>query len=513
MRQFPVLPLAAALALPLAASCLSASEPDKPLSGPVQPVYSIPLSEAGQSGIRLQGDHLYLVVHKKLQGEPRKFDEKKSSVPPRQFRSGDVVGQCFDRATGKFLWEISLPGTRQESVLLSWHDATSLTPVADEQHVVFQNSEGAIACCTRDGKLLWKRDYRKVDSASKSNQACLHDGALIVSLPCDLAGLTEDQKKYSQSLYQLHSLNLQTGTDNWISPTFSSHRNSYTIEQWKEEPVLLTISVTDAKNHSGKEIPHAEPTGYLLSLKDGKPLCTVALPPDSDPYTPNALHQGKYVIYAGGRLQFIDPESGKSVKELPVAGKLDEYYAWTGSKYESAPFSSVFTSEDSLKSNNQNTITKGTLRVVGDAAYYWRYEAPVICCLNLTTGKTIGLQVPLQGLKDKTVWKSEDFRFTPGMFNSSGLLVNSRFDTKWGNIQGGFGHVLPAKPVREGNRLYWQNAAGVVYIIDVSREFGPDAFSWKSFDPDGKDWTFGPVAVDDQFIYARSQQRLVKFPK
>jgi len=64
-------------------------------------IYRVPLSGAGQSGVCVQGDRLFLTVHKTLEGKPEGGFHF----------NGNIVGQCFEKATGKLLWEVELPGT------------------------------------------------------------------------------------------------------------------------------------------------------------------------------------------------------------------------------------------------------------------------------------------------------------------------------------------------------------------------------------------------------------------
>ena len=110
-------------------------------------IYRQPLDEAGQSGVCLQGDKLFLTMHAKLEGR----------MKGGFFFNGNIVGQCLDKLTGKLLWSVELPGTWKGRVLESWHDSTSLLPVATDKYVIFHNLNGMLACFTHEGKLVWER--------------------------------------------------------------------------------------------------------------------------------------------------------------------------------------------------------------------------------------------------------------------------------------------------------------------------------------------------------------------
>lgn len=95
---------------------------DEPVSaGAAEILYRQPLDEAGQSGICLWKDHLYLTLHKRLDGP----------LSGGFCFNSDIIAQCLDRTTGRKLWQVDLPGTYAGKVLESWHDSTSLLPVAN----------------------------------------------------------------------------------------------------------------------------------------------------------------------------------------------------------------------------------------------------------------------------------------------------------------------------------------------------------------------------------------------
>jgi hypothetical protein len=222
-------------------------------------VWRIPLNEVGQSGICLHDDRLFLTVHAKLDGPPK----------GGFFFNGDIVGQCFDKETGKLLWEVNLPGTNPGRVLESWHDSTSLMPVADDKHVVFHNLNGMLACCSHDGRLLWKRIWQAPDPDIKNCRMFLHDGQLIVAMVSEKIAVPESNKHPVLPFYPIHSIDLGTGKDNWISPILITHATQYSIDQWKGQSVIVAsmIDLTHWKFGQGRK-------GYLLSLTNGQPILT-----------------------------------------------------------------------------------------------------------------------------------------------------------------------------------------------------------------------------------------------
>ncbi len=460
-------------------------------------IYRTPLSEAGQSGICLHGDKLFLTVHAQLDGP----------LDKGFYYSSDILGQCFDKESGKLLWEVALPGTNAGKVLESWHDGTSLTPVADDKHVVFHNLNGMLACYSHTGKLNWKRTWQAPDPDIKNCRMYLHNGELVVALPSEKIAMPASKKHPALPFYQIHSINLETGKDNWISPTLLTHATQYSLGEWKGQPVMIAsmIDLSHWKFQSGRQ-------GFLLSLENGEPILTFELPPVK-PHQKNQLCRGKYVVTANGgsatMFQLVDPESGKITDEFTME-KPDHYFAHTDSGYAEKPFEPEYTDRRLLGKGNP---TPSTVHVVGDRIFFWRYDSGDIGCIDTRTGESVLVEAPIQVLPNKTVWNKVDFEYTEGIKNSRGHVVNERVETTRGIQRGGFSHTNPAWPVLRDNQLFWQGGAGVLYIIDLSVPFGPDALSWKSIEETGQSWTFGEPAIDDTFIYIRSQRELVKLAR
>jgi len=71
------------------------------------------------------------------------------------FADEQLYTQCFDRATGKLLWERSEGRTRRDAVNLLNHPA-ALTPVTDGENVYVLFKEFGLLSYNAAGKLRWK---------------------------------------------------------------------------------------------------------------------------------------------------------------------------------------------------------------------------------------------------------------------------------------------------------------------------------------------------------------------
>ena len=459
-------------------------------------IYRTPLSEAGQSGICRHGDRLFLTVHSRLDGP----------LKGGFYYNGNIVGQCIDETTGKLLWEVDLPGTWHGKVLESWHDSTSLLPVASETQVVFHNLNGMLACCTHEGELIWERTWQAPDPDIKNCRMFLHDGQLLVALPSEKIAVPASQKHPALPFYQIHSIDMESGQDKWVSPVLITHATQYSIDDWKGQPVIVAsmIDLSHWKFHSGRH-------GYLISLDNGEPTETFDLPP-AIPHQKNQLCRGRYLVTSpAGRstkFQLVDPETSQVTNEFSFE-KPDVYYAWSESesKHVESDFQPEYT-DRILRGKGQPTPS--TVHVAGPRIYFWRYDSGDIGCIDTETGQSVLVEVPIQVLPDRTVWNKVDFQFTAGILNSRDQVVNRRVGSVRGIQRGGFGHTNPAWPVHHDGSLYWQGGAGLLYVIDKTSPFSPDAISWSSIEESAQSWTFGEPAIDESHLYIRSQRELVK---
>ena len=459
--------------------------------------FRTPLSEVGQSGVCVSGDRLFLTIHKKLEGP----------LKDGFYFNRDIVGQCFDRDSGELLWQVELPGSYAGRVLESWHDGTSLTPVANDEHVVFHNLNGMLGCYTRDGKLVWKRSWQAPDPDIKNCRMLLHENAVIVSLPIDVTAVKANEKHPELPYYCLHCIELASGKERWVSRVLLHHGTQYSIDQWRNQKVIVAsmIDLSHWKFGQGR-------FGYLLSLADGSTIKKFELPP-AIPHQKNQLCDGSFLVTsATGKsatvFQLIDPSDGSIQREFRV-NQPDQYYAWSGSKYELSEFTPLFTNDRTLR--GKGMPTPSTVHVVDKKIYFWRYDTSAIGCIDVSSGQSTMIQVPLQIRFDVTVWFSSEFGFTKGIQNSSGQPVNMRVGSVRGIQRGGFGHTNPAWPTLHDGKLYWMNGAGLLYIINTREPFGPESLQWVAINPAASSWTFGSPAIDNDAVYIRSQQELARF--
>jgi hypothetical protein len=439
------------------------------------------LSEVGQSGICVQGDQLYLTIHALPEAE----------LSGGVLHSSDIIGQCFDKATGTLKWSVSLRGNNPGTVLESWHDSSSLTPVADAKRVVFHNLNGRLLACDHDGKTIWERPYAAPEPDIKQARMFIHGERLIVALPsAEIAippgGMQASKKKNARPLpfYQIHALDLATGETIWATPILQSHATQYSIDRWQGRAVLVTslIDLTHWKFQRGRK-------GHLISLDDGKPIHSFDIPA-CNPHQKRQLLGDHFLIAGKSGFALIDPTSGKSQKAFPYPEPLAKFAnrGLGGRRYP----------------------THSTMHVVDGRIFYFESNRPAIGCID-ASGEATVLEVPVAQHGESLVWDVAELPRDGAIANSAGRVVLRRAASLLRGPQwGGFGHVNPAYPLRFRDHLYWQGGLGMLYRIDLRGDFSSNRLSWMSISEEGGRWCFGEPAVDADGIYLRSQIELVR---
>jgi hypothetical protein len=457
-------------------------------------IWRTTLPQAGQSGVCLHGDNLYLTIHAPIAAGTKGLPKGK-----------DIIGQCYSRKDGKLKWEVHLTGTVHGSMLEAWHDATSLVPVANDDLVVFHNLNGMLLCCGHSGNELWKRPFDAPSPDIKNSRMFLHGDTLVVALPSKEIAVQGDAKHEPLPFYQIHGIDLKTGKDRWVSPVLQSHATQYSIGAWNGKPVIAT-SLVDLSHWQFGKGNH----GYLLSIEDGSVFQEFEIP-KVNPHQKNQLVDNAFLLApsTAGKthLQLFSTKDGSLQTDIQFAIP-DNYFSRVGNQYELEGWRPKLPCK--LLQGRRYPM-HSTLHAFGDKVLWFASASNSIGCYDLRTKTSTMVDVPMQVLGDREVWDVKDLDFAPGLKNSQGQVVYSRSPGSGrGPHWGGFGHMNPAWPVRQGNTLFWQGGLGTLYRIDLDGDFSPCKVKWAGISPYGGHWTFGAPAVDGEEVYLRSQLELVK---
>jgi outer membrane protein assembly factor BamB len=219
------------------------------------------LPNAGQGGLAVVGDRIYLTTF--AEQDPAK---------PRQ--SNAIVCHAVDRATGAMVWsrELRADHGRTSPQMYAFSDSTSWSPIASHDRVWFFNSSGSMACFTRDGDEVWRREFRTQPDAYPFNRQCepIAVGEFLVTIE----PIAKDHPRYDAARDDwnyLHAIDRATGKVAWISEDSCTFYCTPVLgprgiligrggpHDVPERPVGL--SMIDPAN--GKRVWMFEPTGEL----------------------------------------------------------------------------------------------------------------------------------------------------------------------------------------------------------------------------------------------------------
>lgn len=447
-------------------------------------VWNKELPEVGLSGVCVKNGLVFFTVN----------DLGKDWNEPKGFISGaNIIGKCYD-TDGNFKWEVKLSGTKGLKVLDCWLDATIETPVADNKYVWFLNVQGQLVCCTHDGQVKWKKEFPN-NAGITPSKMILYKDKLIVSLPSgDVIGT---KKKYH--IYCLQALNPETGEIVWKSDKFLNHACRYDLGEVDGKPALLaSISeLTHYKIGKGFNV-------YAISPDDGKCFKESPTKPFMQHFRCTHYENKFYTLSKNGEFN-ITSLTDKTVKSFP-SKSCDVYYKWSGSNYEKKGADDL---KSEVKHGNVKLPTKASLNLAGSKLFYFSGGTNAIGCYDLKSGKKTYVEVPYQIIQNKKIWNFKEIIYTKGVTDSSGKVVMN--STKSHGYAGfGWGHVNLAEPIQIGEKLYCLGGVGVIYVIDLTKEFSPESIETLTIDPIGEAWTFGKMAYDGQHLYIRSQKNLLK---
>lgn len=447
-------------------------------------VWKKDLPETGLSGVCVKNDLVFFTVN----------DLGENWKEPNGFINGaNIIGKCYD-TDGNFKWEVKLSGTNGQKVLDCWLDATIEAPVADDKYVWFLNVQGQLLCCTHDGQVKWKKEFPN-NAGITPSKMILYNGKLILSLPSGES--VGSKKKYY--LYCLQALDPETGELIWKSDKSLNHACRYDLGEVDGKAALLA-SVSELTHYKiGKGF-----NVYAISPDDGKCMKEVETKPFMQHFRCTQYENKFYTISKSGDF-YVTSLVDKSVSSFP-AKSCDVYYQWSGSAYEKKTENEL---KSEVKHGSVKLPTKASLNLAGDKLFYFNGGTNAIGCYDLKSGTKTYVEVPYQIIQDKKIWDFKDIVYTKGVTDSKGRVVMN--STKSHGYAGyGWGHVNIAEPLHIGNKLYWLGGVGVIYIIDLTKEFSPDSIETITIDPVGEAWTFGKMAYDGSHLYIRSQKNLFK---
>lgn len=415
----------------------------------------------------------------------------------------DIVGLCFDAATGKELWRRTIPGTRNTDLSSLFSDNTAASPVADGERVCFINVGGGIRCFDFEGNPLWQYDWVPFGRHhARLHEPILHNGYVItVQYPHgDLKPihttkpgakpLGRDRKYWTH----LQAFDLKTGERKWIADTGTSiHQTSLFGTTANGVDAILT-------GRGGGHQPPEEPYGLsLVNAANGKTIWDLAI--KGYPSAQNACWDGKHAYAFAGREHLtVDVSTGKIVSRASLVNNVTITERASGSYVRST---------DATVNSFKRPLTKNSNALAGRYHYFRASESFLIGRVHVDTGSVEYLQVPVQVVQRPQ--QEQEVRWNEAlkndMKNADGYVASQ--DRR--NAGHGWGHVSAASPTVIGDRIYMPTMIGMVYVLDWNvPQLNEDAVvSISDLGPATETWSLSSLSFAGGRIYARTLKELI----
>ncbi len=467
-----------------------------------------PLPEAGQSGVTIWGDRVFVTTH-----VPIKTIEEKNAVT-------DILGFCLDANTGKVLWDVTLPGTAFISLAGGFTDGTVFAPITDGEHVWFFNRCGSMGCYDMAGKKVWLREWkpRFKHNNRQAEPFLVGDAILYVEVANKPQG-SKIQKwaapgKKSKSTAvpdgvdekevwtYLHGIDKWTGKVLWRENVGTVVHNTPVVGRTADG--RLAVSHARGGPHRPLEKPFGQSLTSLASGEQGKTLWSTEL----ERYDPSfACHWNeKYVFgFRGGHHVVMDAASGKVLREQPL------YTGATVWKFGTDDGKWTKQTNFAVKAGKGHPNTNQANIVIGDWHWFLSHNVHYLGRVHVESGVVEYLELPAQLLpstktrkQDVRLWGKANPKNLP--LNAAGFAVGDK-----GHKGTGWGHISAASPTVVGRYLFLPVVSGTVYVIDTQAEtLTPDAIvAVNDLGPGGETWTLATVTYARHRLYAHTMKEII----
>jgi outer membrane protein assembly factor BamB len=443
------------------------------------------LPEAGQSGIAIVGDKLFLTVKKPLP----------DGAPNEEHSTADVLGLCLDVRTGRKLWDVFIPGTK--SVTYVQRFISEPTPIADDKHVWFSSSTGGMMCLDHSGREIWRRVF-DVDPlhAAQFCQPMMVDGKFIhVALKEPLTGPINLGKSSGQGPWScLHAYDAATCKPLWKSEAATSVFSAPGFGKMGAQTVVF-------HGRGGAHNPPETPYGFSLTSADtGKTVWNCAVKSGFS-FFPAHLDEQHAFVFDNNKLLQLDLKTGQAGRSFDLTQHVDWYHRNPSSQ-------KVELQQDAKFSGGAHPSYHSSI-LAGRHVLFMAHNHPSIGRVNIESGKVEYLHMPYQvvrkpGATDQALW-DKHIASTPT--NSRGMNVSG--DKR--ELHSGWGHVTVPAPIAVNGKVYFVTMIGTVYVVDANAKiFDATALQWVGdLGPAGQTWTLASLSYANGRLYARTLKEVV----
>jgi len=468
--------------------------------------WRVPLPNAGQSGIAVWGDRLFLTTF----------------APGEKGFSGKIIGLAVDATTGKTLWSVALEGVEKSPMMYAYSDSTSPTPATDGKHVWFFNASGEMGCWDWQGREVWRRKFAPWGKPFPFNKQ------IEPILSGDLIYNVEPGEKPGWN--HLRAFNKQTGKEVWTNADGTTAYNTPRLGLTRQgRPAIL-------HGRGGwHDVPEAPVGLSLTDAKTGDSLWQFK----ADDGTENApTWQALYVMHWDQRFAYwfrmnpeeshlvIDAETGKLARTQSLIRNVD-YRRWDAQTNQYRLLANVNLREvDDGSPRNAGEVIRVQpawhANIVVNGYHYFLVSTghrrnrqppkgragPAHCVarIHIETGKVEYLELPVA--VDDTGKKIYGAALRTEAMNAQNIDVatedRSRMD----------GWETPAfwgSPVAINNKVFFSVSLGTTYVLDATAKLLDEnsIVSVNDLGPLGKTWSQNSISFDGKRLYHRTAKELI----
>ncbi|AMV34628.1 Outer membrane protein assembly factor BamB precursor [Pirellula sp. SH-Sr6A] len=289
----------------------------------------------------------------KSSGSPVVWGQKVFAVTAAPTSSGNRLAfqvYCFDRQTGKTLWQQTALEAAPHESTHETNTYASASPCTDGEHVYAHFGSQGLFCYTMDGKLVWKRDFGDMtirNGFGEGSSPTIVDDKIIV--PWD----HEQESK-------LFALNKKTGDVIWTAN--------------RPEPTCWsTPHIAISPDGSKQVVMNGQNAARGYDLNTGKELWHCGGQTER-PCASAVSANGTAIVASGYRGAFIGAFDLSGRGNLAATDKL----RW---------------------SHKENTPDVASPVLSGNRVYYYKARTGLLTCVDIQTGKVLFSAARVPGIK------------------------------------------------------------------------------------------------------------------
>lgn len=461
------------------------------------------LPEAGQSGIAVWKDKLFLTINKPLPEGTLQENEKGT----------DIVGYCLNAKNGDIEWTVLIPSPKIMPYSGLFSDNSSPTPITDGKHVWFINAGGMMACYDMKGNKVWGRPFesRTRHNAKECEPILVENQILYVMMRDSDDPFRKEMKanfgdrKSSPDLWPwtfIRAFDASTGKPLWTETSGTSVHNTPRLGYIDQKPVVFHAR---GGGHQPPEIPYGFSMSSIFGANAGKCLWNYE-GNDIVAYTVSHFDENFAYGFDSGSLIKLDAHTGKLINKFPVFEKAD-IHLWDTieNKYKThfdAPFS-IVTSKYKKEPTNQTPI------LIGKYFLFMAHEGHCIGRVDTETGKTAYLQVPIQVVRrpnslDQVFW---DHHISSDSKNSRDIITSN--DKR--SLGDGWGHVTLGSPIAVNQYVFFSTMIGMTYVVNSQQKIFDESalVSINDLGAAGETWSLSTPSYSKGSIFHRGLKEVV----